>query len=267
MDTKLRDFLKQAEQTHELLLKFGAALPPEQLTTCVDALRKNIRTIQAVSKRMADISNIASRLLNMRKHIPTMEYTDPYPTATDYAVLATQYPVNDEQKQITPNIKICVKTVERPEDIPAGHLYYIASHKQYAINLAGIVIRGTLGNIVPYTSEKSSRCKHGIQCRSFARGAPCKYYHDPDDYIKLDQTVPEEIRNFTVGSWIYSAVKKQKHFTRSVGSGNTLDYDIAQLKKYSYMEEITTREGQLIHDILIYLALNDHGLLERYKPW
>ena len=44
-------------------------------------------------------------------------------------------------------------------------------------------------------------------------------------------------------------------------------YDLNTLKRVQYREEITNREGQLIHDLLIYMILNARGLLERYPHW
>ena len=51
-------------------------------------------------------------------------------------------------------------------------------------------------------------------------------------------------------------------FTRHIGSANTLLYDLSVLKSKQYLDEISTREGQLMHDILIYLILHNKGMLE-----
>lgn len=268
MDLTLRDYLTKADDIHDQLFKFGMALSAEDLTKKSETLHKYIRTIQSVAKRLADISNITNRIMSVKKVNPTSVYTEPYPTENDHAVLRATNPIKHEKKQITKDNELPVVTVDRPSDIPISTLYYIRSHKQYAINIAGVIIKGSLGNIVEYKTVQSARCEYGTKCKSFEKGVECPYYHDPEDYLKLNKDVPEKVRNFTVGSWMYSKNRRpKKYFTRHVGSLDTLDFDIKQLKRIPFREEISTREGQLIHDLLIYMILHKHGLLERYPHW
>ena len=205
---------------------------------------------------MADVSNIINQYILYRKQSnkEKAQHIDPYPTENDHGSLRTMFPSKSESKQIVGNIAINVKYVPSTSDIPVNNLYYVESTKQYAINIAGIIIKGDLSNIVDYQTPNSARCEYGIDCRSFKKGQPCKYYHDPEDYLKLGFKCPESAtRNFTVGSWLYSKNKRPKtYFTRHIGSKDSILDDLATLKKLQYREEISNREGQLIHDLLIY---------------
>lgn len=268
MELSLRYYLTEADAIHDQLFKFGVTLSIEDLTKKTETLHKHIRTIQSVAKRLADISNIVNRMISFKKIKNNNKYVDPYPTENDHAVLRAVCPIDSEQKSVTKENNLPVIAVDRLSDIPISKLYYVRSHKQYAININGIIIKGSLGNIVEYKTLHSARCEYSVNCKSFKNNTECPYYHDPEDYLKLGKEVPETTRNFTVGSWMYSKNRRpKKYFTRHVGSLDTLDFDIKQLKRIPFREEISTRESQLIHDLLIYMILHKHGLLERYPHW
>lgn len=269
MDILLRDYLKLADQTHDFVEKFGLTIPVEQLESKIHSLQVGIKNIQAVAKRMADISNIANRVLLHRNKSRSKSYVDPYPTQYDHAVLRVKHPECKNTREIARGFVLPIKSVEREADIPVSNLYYVEELKQYAINIEGVVIKGNLANIVEYQKERSARCEYGIECKSFKKHTNCKYYHDPEDYRKLGLSVPDDnTRNYTVGSWLYSRnIRPKTYFTRHVGSLDTLAYDLARLRRIQYHEEINNREGQLIHDLLIYMILHERGLLERYSHW
>jgi hypothetical protein len=264
MDTTLREYLKQADDIHNFVEKFYIAIPVYQLENKINQIHISIKNIQAVSKRLADTANIITRLTHMKKK--EIKTIDPYPYENDHAVLRTLY--SDDKKEIVDNVKIPIKKVEFIKDLPIHNLYYVDSLKQYAININGIVIKGNLGNIVNYRDKYSSRCEYGVHCKSFKNKKECNYYHDPEDYLYHKQPVPEIVRNYTAGSWIYCNKKNiNTYYTRHIGSKDKILYDLALLKKTQYIEEVSIREGQLIHDLLIYLILNQEGLLEKYKQW
>jgi hypothetical protein len=273
MDTTLREYLQQSDKVHEYIEKHCMILSNDILEDNVTQLQINIRNLQAVSKRLADVSNLINRIITCKKKIThSITYDrniiDPYPTSNDHATLRLVYGKADESKEIVNNIKLLTKTVETLSDIPISSLYYVNSIKQYAININGIVISGNLANIVEYQCEQSARCEYGINCRSFKKQIPCKYYHDYNDWIKLKLPVPEQTRNFTIGSFVHSNSKKPScYFTRHIGSKATLLHDIAMLKTIQYIDEVNNREGQLIHDLLIYLILHSKNLLEHYPNW
>ncbi len=265
MDRTLRSFLQQADDTHTYLEKYCIALTQDQLETKITELQSAIKTIQAVAYQIANVSNIATRIAE-KKRMNVESAIDPYPTPNDAGTLRTKYP--EDSDEILTNISIPVKHVDTSADIPTGNLYYINDVKQYAINISGIVIRGNLSNLVDYKTEQSAECEYGINCKSFAKQVQCPYYHDPNDYIHHKLPVPDITRNFTIGSWIYSKKKTPKtYFNRHVGSRDRLHYDLSTLKRVQYREEIYNREGQLIHDLIIYMILNSKGLLKRYPHW
>lgn len=265
MDKTLRDYLKHADDVYEYFEKYFVCLSDKQIEEKIIEIQSNIKTIQTVAYQLANVSNIATRALNKRSK-PITKPVDPYPSNEDVGILRSLNPI--ESKELIKGISIPVKTVDCINDIPIGNLYYVENIKQFAINIAGIIIKGNLGNIVDYRADNSAKCEYGIECKSFKRKTQCSYYHDPEDYIKLGLPVPEITKNFTVGSWIYSKTKTPKtYFARHVGSKDKLLYDLSTIKRVQYREEISNRECQLIHDLLIYLVLNSKGLLERYVPW
>lgn len=272
MDRTLRSFLQQADDLHDYLEKFCVALSVEQIESKIYELQAGIKTIQTVAYQMANISNIANRLVirkrrtrrnNMAEMVKKSLTIDPHPTDADIGTIRTMYPV--ESREIIKGVKIPIKIVETSREIPVANLYYVKDIKQYAFNLEGIVVRGDLCNIVDYQKERSAKCEYGHNCKSFKNKTECPYYHDPDDYIFHGLPVPDQPRNFTVGSWIYSKKKNPStYFTRHLGSKDRLIFDLNTLKRIQYREEISNREGQLMHDLLIYMILNSRGLLERY---
>ena len=265
MDRTLRSFLQQADETHNYLEKYCIALSKEQLEKKITELQSAIKTIQAVAYQIANVSNIATKLAE-KKRITIETAIDPYPTITDIGTLRAKYP--EESEEIMTNITIPVKHIETSSEMPVNDLYYIRDIKQYAINIGGILIRGNLSNLVDYKTEQSAECEYGINCKSFAKNTVCPYYHDPTDFVHHNLPVPDITRNFTIGSWIYSKKKTPKtYFNRHIGSKDRLHYDLSTLKRVQYREEIYNREGQLIHDLLIYLILNNKGLLKRYPHW
>ena len=264
MDTTLREYLKQADDIHNFIEKFYMETPAYALENKINQIHISIKNIQSVAKRLADIANIITRLTRIKKK--DIKTLDPYPKETDHAVLRTMY--SEEKKEIVDEVSISTKTVEFVKDLPINNLYYVESLKQYAININGIIIKGNLGNIVNYRDKYSARCEYGIYCKSFKNKKECEYYHDPEDYIYHKQQVPDIVRNYTAGGWLYCNKKKPStYYTRHIGSKDKISYDLAMLKKTQYIEEVSIREGQLIHDLLIYLILNQEGLLERYNPW
>jgi len=267
MDTTLREYLALADSTHEFVDKFGVALKVTDIQDRVTKLHIAIKNIQAVAKRMADVANIVNQVALYKKPESDPTTIDTYPTENDHAVLRTQEP--DEKRIVLKDIAIPIRKVATCSEIPINHLYYVEDVKQYAINIAGVVIKGGLANIVPYQTEKSARCQYGVKCNSFVKGKECKYYHDPEDFLSLGLSVPDSIRNYTAGSWLYSKNKRSKktYFTRHVGNLATMHYDLQMLRRLQYREEVSNREGQLIHDLLIFMVLHNKGMLERYPHW
>jgi hypothetical protein len=266
MDYSLRDYLQLADNSHTYIDKFCATMSVDQLEAKMLELQAAVKTLQSVAKRIADVSNVTARLLHRKKAKKAIKHIDPYPTEYDHGTVRTLNP--EKSVELIPGLILPIKEVEEVSEIPVSSLYYVNKLKQFAINVNGIILKGNLGNLVEYQTENSARCEYGVECKSFAKDIACPYYHDPEDFVKHGKDVPAIVRNFTIGSWLYSKNKNPRtYFTRHIGSKNRLAYDLSTLKKVQYREEISSREGQLIHDLLLYLALNSRGLLEKYPHW
>jgi hypothetical protein len=260
MDITLREYLAAADAIHQKIEMCGVILKPRELEQYVNQLQTGIRTIQSIAKRMADISNIANEIILYKKEGAAVKTINTYPSENDHATISTLYA--DEFKEPHPGIKVPVKVVKTLAQIPKQHLYYVENIKSYAVNIGGVCLRGGLANYSHYQEPYTARCEYGTQCKNIAL---CKYYHEPEDYLRLHLEVPDRPRNFTIGSYIYSKKKTPSaYFTRHIGGKSTLEEDFLTLKQVQFREEIATREGQLIHDLLIYMMLHSKGLLERY---
>ncbi len=263
MNNTLQDYLNNADNIINKISK--KKLNYSELESYVITLQKNIKDIQTVAKYMADISNNINEILVNNNHtIQKEKIIDPYPLSGDHAMLRTKY--QEETKEIIKNINIPVKIVNKKEEIPISYLYYVNELKQYAINVNGLIIKGNLANISDYKDLKTCRCEYSIRCNSLKKDIPCNYYHDPEDYIALGKPIVEQTRCFTPGSYIYTKKKLlNTYYNRHVGSKDTLIYDLITLRKMQYKDEMYNREGQMIHDILIYIILHNEGLLDKFK--
>lgn len=276
MDITLREYLTLADEAHDYVDKYGIGLSVQKLEEKINNIQASIKNIQSVAKRMADVSNIINQNILHRKAIISSKINnkitniiDPYPTEYDHATIRIMYPKKEESKVLVNDICIPVKIVDTISEIPIGNIYYVNSLKQYALNISGMIIKGDLANMVEYQTEKSARCEYGVECKSFKKNKICKYYHESEDYLKLGLPIPDDnIRNFTTGSYVYSKNKRPKtYFTRHIGSKDCLLHDLEKLKRVQFREEVSNREGQLIHDLLIYMILHNRGLVERYPHW
>jgi hypothetical protein len=263
----IKDCLKLADDCHNFIDMYSLTCKLQDLEKNLSMLQIIIKNIQSVAKRMADVSNIINRSIIFRKQDGKMiKYIDPYPTENDHTVLRFKYP--EPSFNIIKDINIPVKYVEKTSDIPVTSLYYNKELKQFCINVNGVIIKGNLGNILSYKNEKTVRCDYGSECKSLIKSIACKYYHEPEDYKKLNMNIPDETRNFTVGSFIYTNNRSIKtYYARHVGNASTMEHDISMLKKVSYKEEIFNREGQLMHDLLVYMILVNKGLVDKYPHW
>lgn len=284
MDKPLRYFLQRGDEIHNFVIKFGIGINEIDIENKINEIQIYIKEIQSVSKRLADISNYINILLRQKKEILNTYTKDIkkkikkkndtniiiFPNENDHAVIRMKYPNINESKMIVDNINLPIKIVDDLNQIPINNLFYIKSLNQYAINIEGVIIKGNLANIVEYKTKNSARCEYGIECKSLKNNINCNYYHDVEDFLKLNLKIPDDnyVRNYTAGSFLYCKNKKHKnYYTRHIGSKDNLLQDLQSLKKIQFREEIYNREGQLIHDLLIYMILHNKGLLERYPHW
>ena len=261
----LSTYLSISDKAHDYFEKYSLFLDTDKLEEKTSMLKKHIKDLQAVAKRMADVSNLYTRYAKSKKAvINKSKNINPYPNENDHAVVRL---MNDHTRKIK-GISVPCKTVKTSSDVPVGYMYYVEDIKQYMINIGGVNIRGGLCDISNYKNKNTSRCQYGTECTSWKKNKRCDYYHDPEDYIKMGLEVPDISRSFTPGSWIYTKNKNPKtYFMRHVGDGRSIQTDLKMLKSRHYMEEVSNREGQLIHDLIIYLMLHSNGFLERYQHW
>lgn len=306
MDLTLRELLIHTDEIHQRLDKMCMWMPVSEIDKYVIELQSRIKTIQTVALQMANVANIAHKISSKRRQRgvkdflaqssgsqPTSQtqpigpppigpqptgvkqsdsdkkpkYINPLPHQSDIGTLRTMAAM--EHKEIVPGVEIPVKYVDTPQEVPQQHMYFVRTTGQFVMNISGISLSGDLGNMVDYQDKYSSRCEYGVHCKSFLpSGKPCNYYHDPADFIKHGKEPLHVVRNFTVGSWIYSRCKNPRtYFTRHIGSRDRLVQDLKDLRKVQYHEEIHNREGQLIHDVLIYLILNAKNMIDKHKQW
>jgi len=259
----LEDYLKNADDIYNEIVKFHIIMKQDDIDNKILEIQSGIKIIQAVAKKMADISNSIKRINNRKKIMlngtDSYKFIDPYPNIETHGVIRNHLM---KKININPDIKIPVVIVQKEEFIPTSFIYYIEETQQFAVNINGFNIKGNLGNILEYGNEKTSLCEYRSECKTINK---CKYYHPPEDYIKLNIPIVHQIRNFTVGSWIYSK-KNNIKYNRHIGNGASLHSDIENLKKDSYIEEIETRKSQMIHDILVYITIQQKNM-DNEKSW
>lgn len=261
----LEEYMKLADDAEDFIHKYAISANISTIDDKILQLQSSIKTLQAVAIRLANVSNVCTKIRKLRTKFDTpMNYVDPYPKSGDHTIIRTMFP--KDTQEITKHTKLPVVRVETPEDIPVHPLYYVESMKQFAVSINGIILRGNIGNIEEYQSEKTARCEYGKECKCLTTG--CKYYHDPKDYIDKKIPIIHQLRNFTTGSFLYTRnLNSKTYYARHIGSLNTLEIDIARLKKRQFREEINTRQDQLMHDLLILLILHSLGYLEDYPHW
>jgi len=175
---------------------------------------------------------------------------------------------------LIPDIYITAKIVKNLNEIPNINLYWV--NGQFAIRINNILIKGNMGNI--YTKDKMNKitkvknikkCILGPECKKIIENKECSFYHDNmvnTDHNKSFLIDKNNIRNFTNSSWMYSSesFNKNNKYMRHIGNRNTLDHDIDRLlrcDKKIIDNEIDTRVNQIMHDILILMALKNKGVI------
>ena len=187
--------------------------------------------------------------------------------------------INDELFNKTKDNNII--EVNSMVDIPISPVYWIKSIKQYGINIGGMILRGNIGNIYNANITKQMTdiydliyCKNENLCEKILSGCVCKYYHDPQQLLELNQRglINDTIyrnqlrpKNFINTSWIYTDYpeKKSNINMRHFGSRDTLKHFI-QLTKIENTSRtksyIRNYKDQCAHDILVLYALYVNNL-------
>lgn len=248
MDLTLRDYLHQTQTLHDEVQLKGIGMKPQEIEDAIKKLKTYIKNIQAVAKYMADVSNSISQSASMVRKINPVNF-ETYPTSTDHVCLRL-------------SSKDMIREVDYPDQVPITKLFYIRSLKQYAINIGGILVKGNLADISDgKITKKTFLCRKGAKCTELQNDM-CPFYHDPEHYIENKLPVKCE-RILSNTSWIYDPDSKKS--TRKIGGKSTIRADMLRVK--SLREEISTREFQLIHDLLVLLQITEYGLNTRYQFW
>jgi len=262
MDNTLSDFLKKSDTISNKLYTKGICLQSDEISDYIKTLYKDIKMIQSISRRLADVANMCKEFIP-NKDINTITKVDPLPTAEDHSI--SRCYMKTEKKSLVDDLTINVNVVNSIDLIPVSNLYYVNDINQFAVNINGIVIKGNLAIIKNKKSKKSKQCSHGIKCDQI-KNNKCLYYHPPDDYKKLSLKIPEDNRVFSPSSWVYNG-NKNKKYIRKLGGKNTIVEDLKYIKKTNDFNELFNREGQLIHDILLYNILHQEKMLVKYSYW
>ena len=189
---------------------------------------------------------------------------------------------------LTHDIPVNAKIVDDISEIPNIPLYWVTNINQFAIHINGVIFRGNIGNIYNKNSITSHKdkptnqiiiCKHGNKCNKLLCAEQCPFYHDPFDLLQLVKCgeISEGVfesykklnRNYINTSWIHTDMPYNKNNAqmRKFGSRNMLRHELELIKfsNASHDEiDINNFRQQCMHDFLVVLGLNQHGLLKEY---
>lgn len=186
------------------------------------------------------------------------------------------YTTND-QKMHTSALIQNAQHISLYTDQPTIKLNIINETNQYKLKINNLVLVGNIGNIYDKNMLLNDRvlahqvvpCKYDNTCKNVLLQKYCKYYHEPQQLLLLknEKIISAEyytkaitfVRNFSNTSWLYSSVHTPN--TRCLGSKTSLanDMQIATLNT-TYKQNIVTMKQQVMHDILVLLALNERNL-------
>ena len=245
-------------------------------------IKKNILELNNMLNK---VHNVGSKILNIY-NICTNIYVSPIKTHSLNLTIDTIPNIpnnitnnNMTNTQLTYDIPVYSKTVNNIQDIPFTPLYWISNINQYAVNINGVILRGSIGNIYDKTHIQSNKlinqvviCKKNNLCKNVLNNEICKFYHDPEDLLKLVKlnTITSELfdkyknlhRNYLNTDWIYTTRhSKNNNSMRHIGSRNTLTYDADLIKFNNNQHTIENFKQQCMHDILVVMGLNQTGLL------
>ena len=287
--------LKQIIKRVDLILcnvdKLNNIINQPEIKKYIIELNTILNQVQIVSDKTLNIYNICKNIYIMPTIQSLKSNIDYGSTDQIFNKLPRDIYNNTTYKQLTNDIPICVKTVNNIEEIPFTPLYWVAQTNQFAININGVILRGTVGNIYDKSHIQSNKiinqvviCNKNNLCPTVLNNEICKFYHDPEDLLKLVNLnkMPIELfnkykilnRNYLNTDWIYTnRCNKNNNSMRHFGSRNTLNYEfdmikfnnLANIQKKSndIFNDISIKnfKHQCMHDILVVIGLNQAGLI------
>ena len=281
MDKSLEYILEIANKIHNEILINKSSVTLDDYISYLKQLKTYINHINFISNRIEQIyvscsKEIYSNLKNVNnslsekqiKRIGTENWSKDILGKENFeskkTIISNSNPLSKHGNIVT-NVKI----VDNMNDIPNTQIYWINDIKQFGIRINNTIIRGNLGNINKLVEKNSLssintkliECSFGSKCEKL-KNDECKFYHDPNDLIKINKKIHHPIiRNFSTSSWMYDAYNNRKNKQmRHIGSKETLILDINKLKNNKRNFEIETNKirNQCMHDILTLIVINNN---------
>ena len=290
MDLTLKQIIKKVDLISCNVSKLNNIINQNEIKKYLIELNNILNQVQIVSAKTLNIYNICKNTYM----IPTLIHSLKLNNDTNNSdQIFKQFPndnsANTIYKQLTHDIPIYVKIVDNIKDIPFTPLYWVNQTNQFAININGVILRGSVGNIYDKTYIQSNKiinqvviCKKNNLCQNVLNNEICKFYHDPEDLLKLVNLNKMSIelfnkyktlnRNYLNTDWIYT--NRYNNSMRHFGSRNTLNYECDMIKFNNItnnqkksndilndIPSIKNFKQQCMHDILVIMGLNQVGLI------
>lgn len=296
MDLTLKQIIDAADDIH---LKSDTVNIIAPLNNYLAELRDMLACVNAVSLKLSNIYKICNNKKKCEKYEKNSDDIKMITKDNDWAYInrriekpkkeaKRESKIYDFTPMLTHDIPVNAKIVDDISEIPNTPLYWISNINQFAIHINGVIFRGNIGNIYNKNSIDSHKdklanqiiiCKHGNKCNKLLCAEQCPFYHDPSDLLQLvkcgaiNNDVFESYkklnRNYINTSWIHTDMPYNKNnaHMRKFGSRNMLRYEL-ELIKFSNAPhdeiDINNFRHQCMHDFLVVLGLNQHGLLKEY---
>lgn len=263
----IADLIAELDAINNTTMMGGIVMDIEQLDSNIDHIHEMIRYMQSVCHTASQVANQISKLRKFRANQAKPSTVEVRPMAEDAAVIR----LNGHHTLVTcveslPQVSLPVVRVDSRAQIPIQPLYYISSEKQFATNIAGCLIAGSIGSIAERGHLRTATCQYRQECTALLSGKPCEYWHPPQDFMDVGRVVPDKHwRNFTTGQFLHAKRHNviSPQTTRHCGSRDTLLSDFRKLARTNYFEEIEIRAAQLAHDLLVFVMLNKAGFYNR----
>lgn len=154
---------------------------------------------------------------------------------------------------VTPSLAIPVVKITSLDGVKDdGRLYYVATLGQFAIRLAGITLRGNIGNVFTDAAEhtKVRDCKYASTC---IKGSACDFYHDPA--LTYGST---DARNYLSNSFSYIGPEHRhnRFIGVKIGSLQNLDSDMMSISH----EDAHRYQDMAMHMMLVAILIGRYQI-------
>ena len=224
----LKDFLEKAENLYNL------ADVSNNYVETLEELKSDIKKIQTVLQRISTIHNNINEKYRQSTTFLNRKFNSVIPGEDDWKNISR----SEKNYEVAPFVNIGVKYVDKVSDLPNYNMYYVKETNNFAFQINGVIFMGHIGNI----TKKPLQIKCNKKCKK-----NCPYYHNG-------------IRNFSTGCWLYTdKINNKTKNMRHIGNRETLFQDIERIGSSPQKDnEIELWDAQIIHDILVTLALHQN---------